>query len=363
MAGKQTTRISYSSVNDFKECPTKMYNKKKYSMIKQSSALAFGSAIEAGVEALLTGNTIDEAIDIFHEHWHTRPANKWEGARQIFDSEDIFYYASDYDKNLLDVEAFDLFNEWYREINIDPPKDYFKFVGEIQTAFKKEEEVTDEDRRLYHRIMWYCVNTRGPYMIEAFARDIMPNIEELLSCQKDVLIKNKDGDKVTGFIDFIAKYKDIKGPVVWDLKSAGRFYESHNIDSSDQLRVYAVSEDIRTVGYWVLIKSLKHKKFCTKCDHERAGADFRKKNCTQNGCKGKYEVIRTEGLTQVLTKTLTQADVDDVMEDFSEILMAIKNGLKWKNANSCFNYGTKCEFYDNCWAGKALSELKHLKKR
>lgn len=353
----KTNRISYSSVDDFKECPQKMYNKKKYTMVKQASAFAFGSALESGTDVLVKGGTLEEAIEVFEEEWHVRPANKWEGERQIFDSEDVFYYNSDFDKYLMDEELYD---EWSEELDLEI-KDYKKFVEGIQDAFKKNNKVDDIELRMYNRILWHCCLERGPYMLEAFEAEILPTIEEVIDVQKEVLIENEDGDKVTGYIDYIVKLKGEKYARVMDLKTAGRMYDDHKIKSSDQLGIYTISEGLDHMGYWIVLKKLKHTHKCDACGRVRD--NYRCRKCEDNDCKGRYTVIETQGTTQTLKKTISKEDKQYLLDEFSEVLVAFSNGIKWRNPNSCFNYNTRCEFYEACWEGKSLDELTNIKKR
>src|SRR5690606_37128051 len=110
---------------------------------------------------------------------------------------------------------------------------------------------------------------------------IYPEIEEIISIQKPISIINEEGDEVVGFIDFILKIKGIEGPIIFDLKSSGRKYEEHKLDTSDQLRIYAASENINNIGYIVLLKQLEKTRSCHSCGAIKVNA--RLKNC--ESCK------------------------------------------------------------------------------
>lgn len=353
-------RISYSSVNDFKECPEKMFLKKKWKNKKQSSALKFGAAVEAGIEALLLGKPYEEACNEFHDKWYKSEANKYEDSIQVFDNEYIFYYNSDFDKEILTLNDFDLFDEWCDNLNMEQPEDYLAFVSSVQKDIKEEVEIDPTTLKLYNRIMWTCCDIRGPYMIKAFERDILPTVEDVLACQERITIVNKEGDEADGTIDFKAKLLELPSAAVMDLKTASRPYDDHKLESSDQLRIYASAVQLDYIGYWVVIKKLKHDKSCNKCGHIRE--NYRLRNCSE--CKGgKYTETQTKGETQTLIREFNKADQEDVLEDFSEVLNAIANQARWKNPNSCFNFNTKCEFYDHCWKRKALEKMDHLEKK
>lgn len=356
------TRISYSSADTFKECPQKFWNQKTHKMRAESSAFGFGSAFESGVEVLLKGGTLKEAQETFLEQWHTKPENRWEGQKQLFDSEDMFFYQSDYDKFLIGDEEQKTITEWYAEVYGSLPKlDPVTWAEKLMDDIKNNVPIDKKDTRFVHRVFWLCHSLRGPLMIEAFQKDILPQIEEIVSMQKEISVENDEGDIVTGYIDFIVKLKGVDGLVIMDLKSAGKLYEEHDIVASDQLGIYALSEGIRKIGYWVVLKKIKYDVKCDKCGHLRDNG--RLKNCAKDKCKGKYTVRSPFAGTQVLTRDLTDEFLESIQRDYSEVLMAVKNEVIWKNKKSCFNYGTRCEFYDHCWNNVPLDDLSTVKRK
>lgn len=337
-------KISYSGVNDFKSCPKKYYLKKQYRLKYEASAFAFGSAVESGVTALLEGKDLKKAYEVFSKEWETRPANKWEGAKPIKGNTDVFFYKSDFDKKLL-----------------DNPKDS-KFVEEVFEKLKDDKKISEEDQLRYNELMWESCNKRGFYLLEAFQRDFMPHIKEVIACQREISIPNEEGDEVVGFVDYILKL-EVDGQektYVVDLKTAGAPYDTHKLDTSDQLRIYSAALDIPSVAYMVLLKKLSYNTFCDKCGHKRE--NYRLKNCSECS-KGKYSISEPYAATQFLCTDLKNEDMGDTLHDFSEVLTAMKNGIEWKNPESCHRFGTVCEFYQHCWGRKPLEELENLKKK
>lgn len=355
------TKISYSAVDAFKECPQKYWNQRTHKIRSDSSAFGFGAAFESGVDRIIDGGTLEEAVNTFEVQWHTRPANRWEGEKQIFDSEEIFFYQSDFDKYLVDSEEDrKQIDKWYSEIFKKQPKEDTVLLAETILERFGSGSLSKEETKFVHRVMWLCCKRRGPVMLAAFQKEILPQIEEVLGAQVPIDITNDDDDQVTGFIDFIAKLKGIKGPIIMDLKSAGKLYEEHDLDTSDQLGIYALAEGIRNIGYWVVLKKMSYEVTCDKCGHLRE--NYRKQNCEK--CeKGKYSKRKPYTATQVLTKQISDEFLESIQRDYSEVLMAIKNKVAWKNKKSCFNYGTKCEFYDHCWKNIPLDKLATVKKR
>lgn len=360
MENSKKIRISYSKADLYKECPQKYWHRQTHEMRLQASPFAFGSAFESGVTVLLEGGSLDEACSKFEEEWHTRPANRFEEARVIFDNPDMFFYQSDYEPDILSDEDMKRIDEWFKKLLPKVKDDSLKYAESILSKIKANEPISDADRQFTHRVLWLCCFRRGPLMIEAFERDLLPLIEEVVYSQKNIEIESEEGDQVSGIIDFIFKIKGIKGKVIIDLKSAGRFYEEHALDSSDQLGIYAAAEGIENIGYMVVLKKVSFDVRCNKCKHLRE--NNRLKNCEK--CDGgKYTVKSPKIATQLMTKTIEQFRLNDVQHDYSEIITAIKNNISWKNPHSCSNYGTQCEFYDVCWKGKSLDDLPHLKRK
>lgn len=356
------TKISYSSCSTFKECPVKYYNSRKYRMKLEASAFAFGAAVEAGCNVLLSKGSLEEALTTFATQWHTRPANSFDEAKQVFDSDDIFYYNSDLDLRLLGEDENKQLNVLHKEL-------FGKEVGFGQAAnlaetfqdlIKQGTNLDDNQRKFYHRVLWYCCLKRGELLVKEFHNGIMPEVEEVLAIQKPIEITNDEGDRAVGFIDCILKLKGYDKPVVCDIKTAGRPYEAHNLGSSDQLKLYATAEQLTHIAYLVLLKSIKINKFCNNCGAKRE--NYRKTVCEVCN-KGKYALEEPEAQHQIMVRQLSPHESEDVLHDFTNVLTAIKNEVRWKNPSSCMNYGTRCEYYDSCWNGKKLEELENLKER
>lgn len=358
---KKPLSISYSSSTDYKECPVKYFLKKKWETSRKASALFYGSAVEEGVTALLEGSPIEEAVQKFQKEWTNRPAGRWSQETPIFDSPDVFYYKSDLDMKLFQKEHEDIIKEW--SLEICATDDYMMVVEEALSCIDKGIQMPPAIEKLYHRICWLSCAIRGEILLKAFQEQVLPEIEEVIASQKEIEIQGDDGDKVRGFIDFILKLKGIDEPVVIDLKTAGRPYTEHNLDTSDQLKIYAMAEGRKNIGYIVLLKSIKFDTFCDKCGHKRE--NYRLTNCAKCGNmdKGKYTVKSPKASTQILTKKVEQAELESMADDLGDIMVAIKNEIKWKNPSSCNNYNTPCEFYQHCWSGKKLEDLPNITKK
>lgn len=359
---KKNITISYSKVSNFKACPQKYYLLDSYQVKITASAFPFGNAVEAGIDALLAKKPLEEARKTFAERWKTAPENKWEAEKQIYDSEDVFYYASDYDEYLISEEDEVQVNTWKKELLPDSKETWDALIAEFQGRVKNNSYLDPALRKFAHRVIWTCCLRRGEIMLEAFKEQLLPEIEEVIANQEWINVSNEDGDKLVGKLDLILKLKGYDRPVLIDLKTAGKFYSEHDLNTSDQLSSYAASKKLDLIGYMVVLKNIKHEKMCNTCNRVRE--NNRKTNCEdEKSCKGKYTKVRHYGETQILVRELRKGEAQEVLEDFSDVLVAIKNGVNWKNPGSCFDFNKKCDFYDFCWNGKKIEDLPGVVKK
>lgn len=360
MNNKTPIRLSYSKVAMYKDSPHHYWCSLTHEPIMQASAFAFGAAFEAGVTALLEGKTLEEASQIFETEWHTRPANKWEDERQIFDSQTIFFYQSDYERDILEKEDLKQIDKWFLELVKDVKADSLEYAENLFDRIKNNEKLSDNDRIFMNRVFWISCKKRGPLMLKAFKEQLMPEIEEVIAAQKPIALETEDGNVITGYIDYIVKLKGHSKPIIMDLKSAGRPYDQHQLISSDQLGIYALAEDLNTVGYWVVLKKVTFETSCDKCGHLRTNS--RKTKC--ESCEtGKYTVKTPKVGTQTLIHEITAKRLEIIAKDYSEVMTAVANGLDWRNPKACVAYNTHCDFYENCINGKDLDDIPTLRRR
>lgn len=350
--------ISYSKVVTFKACPQKYYLAEEYPEDISSSALPFGKAVESGVDVLIEKGTLEKAKEVFLAYWKESPPSKWGPAKTVFDSEDVFYYSSDFDKNLIGLPQETLIEDWKKELGI--VGDWEELIGKFHGQVSNNAYIDPKQRKFAHRVHWLCCKLRGEIMLEAFQEQLLPEITQVVSNQKVIQIANDEGDKVRGYIDYILKLKGYSEPIVVDLKTAGKFYTNHDLDTSDQLGIYAAAEKIGYIAYMVILKNIKHEKHCDKCNHLRENS--RKSNCEK--CEGgKYTKIVSSAATQILVRKLRDNEHADVIADFSDVATSIKNGVNWKNPASCFNFNKRCAYYDFCYGTKSLDDLPGIRKK
>jgi hypothetical protein len=359
--------VSYSSGSRFKSCPEKYYKSKLYKTKLVPSALPFGKAVEEGIAVLLIGESLESALHNFESNW-TQEHVRGQEYRQIFDNLDVEFYASDYDKNLIFGESDKQVEEWATEL-LGESKEYWQDRFETLVTESKQRNLTEVEQVFYNRVVWLCCLIRGKTMIEAFYHKELSKLklisfEDRPAAQVPISIKNEEGDEVNGFIDFIVTHKDYGDtPIILDLKTAAYPYPAHALDTSEQLRTYvaALGAKINSAraGYLVLIKKIKVEKSCDKCGAKREGLA---KNCKACG-KGQYTIPKLDADIQFVTKEYDTVELEDVLEDYMNVTVAIKNEVRFKNPSNCNQYGRKCEFYEMCWGRKKIEDLDHLEQK
>lgn len=360
--------VSYSAASRFKTCPTKYYLSKKYQSKLIPSALPLGKAIEAGVETLLLGGSLPEALTVFTMNWSSEDVKNSE-RRPIYDNLAVEFYASDFDKSLIVEEKAEQVQKWADEL-LKSDLAWQETFDNISTQMKKDESrVSTAELTFYNRVMWFSCLTRGQIMIKAFYDKLLPKLTLLKDDagnpikQREVSIENEDGDKIVGYIDFVVKHVDYQEPIILDLKTAAYEYPEHALTTSEQLRTYvaAIGADLgtRRAGYAVLIKKIVVEKSCDKCGAKREGLA---KNCKACG-KGQYTKTTFDGEVQFVTKKYEDSELEDVLSDYSSVITAIKTDVNFKVPGNCNQFNRKCEFYDVCWKRKQASEIEHLEEK
>jgi hypothetical protein len=365
-------KLSYSGANTFKACPTKYYLSKEYTATGRPSYFAFGTAVESGVTAMFKGADLKDSIAEFDRNWETENVDQPSRASPVFDNPDVEYFKSDLDEPLL-VQHASLIEDWKKELLPEETAKWQAIVEGVYSDFASGSRVSLERKRFNARIHWLSLAERAALMLTAMWEEIMPDFEYLVmidgqpACQYKVSITNNEGDEIVGYVDYVVKFKSKEHPVVLDCKTAAAEYSSHNINTSEQLKTYtsALSEKIGSldVGYLVLVKKLKNDSVsCDVCGHARPQKS-KVRNCTQKDCKGSYAIPKLKAVCQLLTKTMKESELDSQMEDYSNVLTAVKNEINFKNPNNCMQYGRRCEFYDHCWNGKPLDKIKEIKPK
>jgi hypothetical protein len=329
-------RLSHSKVNKYKQCPRLYefhYNKKIRTRVL-GSPLFFGLAADEAINRLLLEKKqelsqleqelmLKTPVEVFDEHMNkARILNKVINPKTY---EHIQYSKSDYDSSLLEESDFqsigqnqefcDAHVEWYHA-----------------EKKKKKPEISTEDTALFNLINWHSLYRKGLMILEIYEAEIMPQIHEVFSIQKEISLPNDDNDEIIGFIDFICSFVDApETKVIVDNKSSSKPYKAKDLDESDQLHTYAEAEGLEDICYIVYEKNVRKREPRVRITIWR----------------GKVNEDQTE-------KTFDQ---------YEEVLYSIKQEEFNPDFDSgCFFFGRRCDYHDICHKEKMPEHLVNLNK-
>lgn len=371
-------RLSHSSTSRFQTCPTsyKLHYIDRLRSTTMSSALFFGTAVDNAITAMIKG---DDAELTFKSFWEFQDVN---GSREYLPTSTSIVYANS------DVDGDLLLKDDYKEI-----AKILEFTGdisaEIDEVYKEKEYLgfdhLPEDRKVFLNVYnWFCLYRKGLVMIKTFRKEILPNITEVLGSQVPVKLDNGAGDLITGFADFVVRWKDQPEPIIFDLKTSSRDYDERmSVITSSQLTLYvhALSEQFentRKAGYIVLNKHIRKNKtkICSKCGNDGSGA--RHKTCaamisepmTGPGtgqpirCNGEWiETFKPEAKFQVIIDDIPEQTENIVLENMEVINEAITTGVFHRNLGSCTQPWGPCTFFNLCYKNDSRGLVKAEEKK
>lgn len=356
-------QISYSKANTYITCPKMYHNQyiEKWESPVEGASLAFGSAIDAGVTDMLEGKS--DWLKTFYDRWNKSWA--FGQSKQIFDSDNIIYGYKDFDVYVLEQKDYVQLEQWAKQLNLLPQSatpspqeltDLYKICAEIKKNPYKN--ITPSQLKYFNRASWLSMKRKGKLLLKAFHTQFYPKITKVLATQQKATLKDDaTGDSITGFIDFVVELQGYDKPIIFDLKTAGMPYNQETIDLTQQLVIYSAMKGAEfntdLVGYVVLCKNIPKKTVntCASCNHVRTG---RHKTCDNqvNGvrCNGTWsEVVTPEPIVQVLIEQKTPKQINDVLQDYGNIILAMKNEIVYKNTSRCNDmYGGPCQYYNLC---------------
>lgn len=176
--------------------------------VETGSALIFGSALDCGFNSLLEDKKAGRTPSVI------RAQIKFDTEFFSVNGDDIKYSKADQDKTGL-----------------------------------PEHVVTPND----------CLRYKGHILIEEYAEQVLPRIQEVYEIQKEISLTNEFGDTFTGIIDLIARIDD--KILIVDNKSSSIKYAQDSVEKSEQLASYyeAMRNDYKLDGacYIVVPKKLR----------------------------------------------------------------------------------------------------------
>lgn len=356
-------KTSHSQNNTYIACPTHwdMSYNQGYSNPIEGASTYFGSAVDAAVGDMLEGK--QDWLKTFYDRWN----KSWSFGKstQIFDNPDIIYGHKDFDVHVLEAKDYPQLELWAKQLNLIASNstptplelvDLYKTCAEIKkNPFKN---ITPDQLTYFNRASWLSMKRKGKLLLNAFHTQFYPKVKRVLATQQRATIKDDvSGDAITGFIDMVLEIDGYDKPIIFDLKTAGMPYSQEDIDLTQQLTLYAAMKgneyNTDLVGFVVLCKNIPKKSVhtCDSCGHIKTG---RHKTCDNvingNRCGGNWtETVTPEPVVQVMIEKKTPQQIQMLLSDIGNIILAMKSGIVYKNTSKCNDwYGARCPFYNAC---------------
>lgn len=363
-------KTSFSQNSTYIKCPKHWYWRyvEKLDSEYEGSSIYFGTAVDKAVMAMLQGNK--NYLMTFNDQWFSTNNLKKE-VIQIYDNPKIMYSHADFDKDVLLPEDIKSMDNWQQELlleKIDPISLFQKIQKNKKNPYKK---TTLKQIQYFNRCSWLSLKRKGELLLKLFEKNFYPKIKEVISIQKFHTISDQvTGDSIIGALDFIVRMDGYDSPVVLDLKTASKPYTQEDIELSEQLPLYLsfiqnkFNWQTNLVGYIVLVKKINKKTlaFCKNCGFEKNSKHQTCNNEINGGrCGGEWEEkIELDPQMQVIIEEKSQQDINNILEDYSNIIDAMKRKIIYKDRSKCYNwYGNKCPYFNACHK----NDLTGLRKR
>lgn len=310
------TKLSHSSVSLYQQCSYCYYLKyiENIRPVKTKSALLFGAALDNAFNILLLEKDLDKAIKTFIDMW-TAVGDNIEYRKNEVDIELLEYYGAGVDK--------DCNQAW---------------------------------KTLYHK---------GLCFLEAYYKEVLPKIKEVVSVQERFSFENADGDEIYGLIDLIVRWEDGKLYLL-DNKTSSFKYSKDDAKNSPQLSLYhyVINEKYKLdgIGFIVLNKNINKNRLrqCNIC-YDVTMDKNRYKTCplkpslgpnwinppkSPNRCGGEFTVsIRPTVDIEYIFDTIDPDVQDQVIDKFDKANNGICNGVFAKEHNPVFGKFGPCDYY------------------
>lgn len=316
-------KLSHTKRNKYLECPARYdfhYNK-GYRTKELSSSLFFGVAL-------------DEAFNIMLETKLENPPKHDKTPKEVFlglldkvrhNNEDIrliqykplAFTKADYDSSVYTEDTyFQLSGTLEQEITKEWCDSFIEWYSEEKK--KPSPEFTSTDHFIYRLLNLESLKQKGLMILEAYEKEVMPQIHRVYSIQDRVNLPNDTGDSIDGLIDFTASFVDDPSTIyICDNKTASKAYKQSDLSDSDQLHLYAYYKELDNIAYIVCEKEIR---------------------------KREPRVRIT-----ILKGQASEDFTDNLLDCYQDTLYKIKEGNFNPNFDSGCNFFRKrCEYYDLC---------------
>lgn len=298
-------KISYTANNKYQQSPRAwfLYYQMKIREEKIGSPLFFGNAMDLGLNTMLRNKmqgTKDDPVETFKKAFI-----KFDHNGETLDlrtSVKVKWSKADLDEDIID---------------------------------------NDEDRALLDKgysASWVSMRRKGIMMIDAYEKQALPHLKDILSVQEYVKIPNAEGDMVIGYIDFIARFyldESVEGAdlslkkynnkiVIFDNKTSSQNYKPDSVKNSDQLGTYFEHphETIHAdyAGYIVVPKAIRKRK------------------------EPKIPI-------QIIIDEVSPEVIDNIFRQYAETIRGIKLGHFPCNESNCKSAPFDCPYKAYCASG------------
>jgi PD-(D/E)XK nuclease superfamily protein len=318
--------------------------------------------VDVAVGEMLLGN--QNWLQKFYDKWEYQ-AMSGKGIK-IYDNDKIAYSHKDFDGDILEPADFVEMGKWVVELNLLPTgvtPTNFDLIGIYKAASKAKGnpylKMTDEQYKYFNRCSWLSLKRKGKIMLGAFEKQFVPKIKKVLALQKRSKIDDPNtGDSIVGYIDMVLELEGYDKPVILDLKTSSFPYDQSQLELSPQLTLYAAMEALNyntdLVGYVILNKNIQKDEVgtCQSCGHNKITRHKTCDNTLPNNtrCNGVWLETKVPNPTvQVMIGQKSQEQIHSLLKDVSNIVLAMKNEIVYKNTNKCMDwYGGICGFYGLC---------------
>lgn len=334
-------RLSNTAITLYQQCGMKYkyHYIDKYRTKLVDSPLFFGNAIDSSLNVLLLSkkkNLTPEEKAYASQDYKVLFKDKLQNIEILDDKVDIRkselarYFNSDLEVEIWTESDINEFcNHGIPELKQINKSNYKAFIDECVETRKEKKLLATPEYRLFNFACWLSLHRKGLILLEAYKNTILTQILEVHDIQKEVHLPNAKGDFITGYIDFIATFKDgVKR--VMDNKTSSSAYTEQNILDSQQLVIYTENQQNYKCGFAVLEKKLRKKEPRTR--------------------------------SYLIFGEITDAQVEKAFSEIEYVLEDIKAEKFEKNDKACFAYGKPCPFYNLCHKGDAEGLIKLEKK-
>lgn len=347
------TKLSHSGKGKFEHCGEmfKLHYIDKIRPIGTTSALTFGSAIDAAAEHyLLNGDSI-QSEQTFIDTWKQQEINGI--LTDLQTCPEVKFHDNDFDHELLTESD----NESIVKDTV------YKTPSDLVEAGENKERIV--------LAQWTSLYRKGLLIIDAFMKWADEHIDEVLEVQSMIELEDGEGNEITGKADFVVKMKGYDIPILVDLKTAARFYERNSVKVSEQLALYyfylrnTKYPEMKRAAYLVLQKQIKknREKTCLKCGTVTHGTE-RKCAVETMGvgptgrakkirCNGEFSVkIFPEVTVQFIHDEIPEYFIEQTVEKFGVVINQINENKFEQNWDGCNSYyGRECPYKKYCESG------------